>query len=311
MKKHYGDAKFASVAMDHIRRFAASYKTFVLLTDLEPDDVAAIRLFLAAGIKFTTIVVGEGADVRRKTRWFVENFPGVHPATVLHGMGSGKDYPRVHVKSLRDAQQDVLRVGTDTIPPESLVICLKPPREFMMYVKENKWSAERLFASSDMLYSGGHNTRCLLRDYSAENVTRMLAMFRTLFLYESFFVDTRVNSVSPDNSTPETIAELRAHSATAEIMTVWDEMIARGCDGISQKQPQEHVGHRMALVDIGLALTSPADYTEEAISIDEKKGLTKKLGGQFEGKHALRVRLVKPLGAKEIISRLQEALAGF
>lgn len=177
-------------------------RNIIIFTDLETDDIIAIKL-LKPFAKKLILVVGEGTDMWLKTTIADQMKICDH---VLTGLGSDKEYPDDGNESLLDITSygrlsadpfDLQRI-TNAVKESDLCFCIKPPREFMMM------PANTHFPNTEFWFTGSFNLRSVWPKDSAngsskdEVVHKLMDLFnkRKVVWVESFTAIGERNSIT-------------------------------------------------------------------------------------------------------------------
>lgn len=166
---------------------------FLILTDLETDDLAAICLLSEfkrnSKIMF---VVGEGSSSIKVHRmeFYIEKL-GFSKAKVIQGYSSKKKFPYDGLDVMtEDERNDIMDIDKDKKEikeeiaefikkEEPFIISLKPPRELIELWDEG-------FDMSKYILAGymSFNLRCLMREWKP-NLVNFLTSFRTCYFFET------------------------------------------------------------------------------------------------------------------------------
>lgn len=186
---------------------AGEHDLIVVETDLEPDDVLALRIMadvLRAALK-CVVVVGEGNLSKRAMCEALLKEIGV-TAQVIEGQRSDKDFPPALLRVFRGHPQgeqselspleegvNQLLLTTRVRDSEApLFICMKPPRELLSLPRD-------LQEKVTVICYGSFNFRAL-GALAADWQTLVNTCFKETLVYESFLVTGAQNSLTAENS---------------------------------------------------------------------------------------------------------------
>ncbi len=184
---------------------------FIVMTDLEPDDMLALAVLKRRGFQPTVIIAGEGCAHNKaiRARQYADDL-GWLDTFVVCGNDSDKVFPN-ECADLDASQKDATHYGSRINFPfasdtadievnvlqrglrgpsgvaEPTVLCLKPPRELVMLESGGrKDEAHRLFKKLRLVLYGSFN----LREVGYEPVLHWLnpgtTPFKQVVLYENY-----------------------------------------------------------------------------------------------------------------------------
>ena len=201
----------------------SNYSHIVVTTDFEPDDFWAFKILRNLKIVPRAIIVGEG-DVSRKHACALKmiRMCGWEGKTeVVCGMGSNKlgfsvtvggvqtDLDGTYFSDLEIEPKiyvdELFRQFMTSLPDTgTLLICLKPMREFAKWYTEDPAQFAQVCSRFDTLFYGSFNFRQLAGVTSMKHVESLLTCFRNTYIYESFYAivtpDTTNANAGPQNS---------------------------------------------------------------------------------------------------------------
>ena len=173
-----------------------------LETDLEPDDVLALRI--NPWLKETKYyVVGEGdSNVKYNRMRRYARLLGRPDVTIIEGLGSEASFPH-DGGEFDNLEREVCT--EDYLPhfiefassPSPVMISLKPMRELLAAYIHDEKSISKLLQNVELYAYGGFNFRCLL-EHEAK-LLELLHCFKKVSIYESVYVTGHDNSVNKDN----------------------------------------------------------------------------------------------------------------
>lgn len=232
-----------TVALDNL----VAHDAFIVMTDLEPDDMVAIIMFLEHLKKrecTRTIplmfLLGEGGQSKEPimssmlrrgqyAAWFKH-------MCVADGQLSDKDYPETMFAAwgVQPSMRSNVRIGVDALygqlrfAKKPYILCLKPPRE--LFACANAEPKVRLDHATLALY-GSFNLRSLKADPVA--LAHWLhTAFNAVVLYESYFATGEANSLSPAQA-PAFWEQLDRHPVFAQPLAAsveaWNMHIVADC----------------------------------------------------------------------------------
>ena len=157
-------------------------------TDVEPDDLGSIQVVqkLFPEIKWT-FLVGEG-NPKTKARMLAEH--GI-VGDVIFGVSSWKKHPETkHKDGKTPGPDDWEKEKLDAwlaANPTSLILCIKPPREFLTYDSST-------FAGRIIAFYGSFNFLCLINSRNAERnaankegLIRMITSAEESYVFETYY----------------------------------------------------------------------------------------------------------------------------
>lgn len=211
----------------------------VVMTDLEPDDVAALYVLAHRGFEFTAVVVGEGnvqAKVRRARELVRLLGFDDEECRVLPGLPSSKLFPGEKAEEADDADESEAPpvdafLNDLTFMPEPLLICLKPPTEVLAALQRQPERCTALFADTTLAIYGSYNLRSLGYEATVPLVSSATTPFARVLLYES-----HGNGVP--NLNPRTVPGWATwmernpvfQAVFRSVCKTWDDDIVRDCD---------------------------------------------------------------------------------
>lgn len=227
------------------RVLAGEYDLLVIATDLEPDDLLAMR-FLADALRAASkcvVLVGEGNLSKRAICEALLKEIGV-VAQVIEGQRSDKDFPLAMLRVFRghpqgeQSEQTPLEEGVNQLLLQTrlrdssapLVICLKPPRELLALTKDVQQKLT-------LVCYGSFNFRAL-GALAADWQVLVNTCFKETLVYESFRATGAENSLSNQNSGLFDCALKMAQrndasspfwAAFFEAVRIWNKHIAVDC----------------------------------------------------------------------------------
>jgi hypothetical protein len=167
-------------------------------TDLEPDDVLALMLPPLSSAQY--YVVGEGdpkIKYNRMKRYcqLLKN----EKAVVIEGLGSENEFPKdgtefdnlAHDQCDEDYFQHFSTFASSESP---IMFSLKPMRELVKEFSSNEERVKELVQRVDLYIYGGFNFRLV-----SEKILALLAHFKRVFVYESFYAIGEENSMTKAN----------------------------------------------------------------------------------------------------------------
>lgn len=204
----------------------------LLLTDLEPDDVIALRMLKNSKMvddKELLVVVGEGNKSKVQLAVNVLEFYKFTNYTVLEGVNSNKDYPSSCLESYPVVQ--VNRTSKETVEQfltrhtMPVILCLKPPYELLDLDSS-------LLKKCQLSIYGSFNLRSVIFRFKKENKTYDLASFLNnsfarVLLYESFYA-TGSNSLNKSLA-PDMFNKLEKDEPFMTLMHGWNQFIVKDC----------------------------------------------------------------------------------
>lgn len=215
------------------------YDSFLISTDLEPDDMVAIEIMSKViHDKQVVFLVGEG-DAHIKTirmKHYIEEF-GFKNATILTGMDSRKKFPydgydvmsQNEVENLMNVDPDIkflmkqLEVFIKERKP--LIISIKPPRELIKLFKESKAFRDAISKVTIVGYMS-FNIRCLMREYSKDDIVKFLKSFCKCYFFETHYAFER-----NENNITERDFKFEDHlsETTLKVMKLWNKFMVEDC----------------------------------------------------------------------------------
>jgi hypothetical protein len=216
---------------------------FIIMTDLEPDDVVAIVAFLdhlletEARAAPVTFVVGEGRKSKVGLMHTILRrlgFTGkVNVAGVIDGSRSDKDFPddiftawgtRPGTAEMRTGQGPAGVHAIIAQAAQPFILCLKPPRELV----------GTAFPRAMMALYGSFNLRSCVGVHTAAQVADWLNTgFRCVILYETFLATGPVNSINRANAPHfwDIMDNIPRYAPIIAHMHAWNRFILNDCIG--------------------------------------------------------------------------------
>ena len=207
-----------------------------LETDLEPDDLIAMKIMKSQGIFFDKIVCGEG-NIDKKMHRLIKYFTcksnsdkkfdlmdscggvlkGIGYSThYVHLIGSDKDFPDNYEYALENYLKNNKRM-----------IILKPPRELYNMYLSNPEKTKSLLKKAECFMYGSFNLRCLKAD--ATQLANFMNLFGKLYLYESYYASKGDNTINKQNYPNFTKLVALMGDDVKDIITEWDNYIVKDC----------------------------------------------------------------------------------
>lgn len=203
--------------------------SIVTFTDLEPDDLLAIRVIQHKWQPcHHTLVLGEG-DMSRGNKFAVaQKLLGFFPKTtfeIIRGESSDKEYPIV-VDSpvLPEYSTWSVDLIKDVCSKCQIVFSLKPPRELVALPRDVR------FPDAVLRAYGSFNFRTM--KLTKEDVDELVNRFHDAFVIESFACIGENNSVGKDffaGRAPSTPEKTEFLAFFRQVMEQWNRFIYDDC----------------------------------------------------------------------------------
>jgi len=230
--------------MSILDAWAYSLGSFLIMTDLEPDDMLALYM-LSKSISNSKVLflVGEGNSNIKEMRMkkYIELL-GFKNATVLRGMSSDKNFKydgfdvetEKEIKDITKVDDDIKFVEaqldvfiSDTNPA---IICLKPPRELIkMYFDDDNNFSERL-AKCEMAGYMSFNLRCLMKKWEKPKIIEFLKNFKRCYFYETHNAVGSANTITTDDLDFNLIPKI-----VKDVMKLWNKFMMEDCKDTIKK----------------------------------------------------------------------------
>jgi hypothetical protein len=208
--------------------------SMIIMTDLEPDDVLAIK-FLSREIPLDTllyVIVGESEQVAQKVQLGKAIFSkyGFTNFTCVAGTSSKKTYPQRCLSSF-DVETTCFTEPKWTGTLEEIMLFFQDKNPIILAIKP-MWELfdipKDILANFDLYVYGSFNFRCLFKKVSSKVVADFINhSFRQVFLYESFFVSGAENTMSGTDPLFQKYVE--NDPFLIEMMNGWNEHIVKDC----------------------------------------------------------------------------------
>ena len=177
--------------------------SWMLLTDLEPDDMVAMGVLAARLDSPSYLVVGEGsADLKGARALTYAKHLGWNETLVVKGLPSDKAFEgeEVLVEHSASLPKEVCSLKPDHFTQTDTFICLKPPRELCAHYM----AAPDDFRGKRLILYGSFNLRTIVEKEGWEAVSWIFdesSPFREVILYESYkaIPDAPSTSANKDN----------------------------------------------------------------------------------------------------------------
>jgi len=216
----------------------STHDRVLILTDLEPDDVLAIRLLrkIIPDAVPILVVVGESNMDKTSLAYNIFNKYGYSNINVIRGKSSNKEYPKDALYSFEESNdKDVNVVNADNALVAAshitkflgitdteicpLIIAIKPLWE-LLYIDKN------ILLKCVMLLYGSFNIRAMRGGGSDKLFEFLNNQFKYVIMYESFFATKEMNSINNANA-PILFANLDVE--LTKMIIAWNKHILKEC----------------------------------------------------------------------------------
>ena len=216
-----------------------SNTVFLISTDLETDDVAAIYLLsLCIPDNKIYFLVGEGdRDIKYERMKMYIKMIGFSNAHVLYGLPSNKKFtfdgydvftPQTNIKlpkcnlSMEELYCEIFRA----LHQKPVIISLKPPRELItIYMRYPDF-----FKDLTIYGYMSFNLRCLMKDYIKANIIEFFESFKETYWYETY------HAIGSDNIITGKDIDMNAMpQVISGIMKYWNKHQVEYSKGVCSK----------------------------------------------------------------------------
>ena len=199
-----------------------------IFTDVEPDDIIAIKVFskfVKSNVKF--FVGGRNNVIQAKRLQFYIKLFGIESREVYLGRSGGSRetgfkedgfeiFNPDELASLKPVRTDKNYI-TEALKCDIFII-IKAPHDLMAHFMSNKFA----FADKIAYVYGSFNLRSLKA--SKDDIIAFLRSFKRCYLYESFFATGENNTVNKNN-----FNFVKLEKQIIESIRLWDSHIAEIC----------------------------------------------------------------------------------
>lgn len=206
-----------------------NYKSFIVLTDLEPDDVLALHIFFRGVPPVSEVLIVVGESNVNKVLFAKKMLPfiGSHHR-IIQGCKSSKDFVDINDKCDDNSECDDAEKEIHTFLTQhenTFIFSIKPPRElFSVDVK--------LLRDCVIAQYGSANFRFMMNSKSKEDISHFMNnSFKMVILYESYYVTKEENSINKTNA-PELfkiIEDGKRFELLRNFIGDWNDHIAIDC----------------------------------------------------------------------------------
>lgn len=172
-------------------------------TDLEPDDVLALRLKPLCYANYYVVGEGENPNIKYNRMKRYTQLLNNSTAVIIQGFGSMKAFPNDgdEFDNLGNSGCDqyylenFLKFSSSSNP---VMFSLKPMRELLNEYNKNKGMIINAVKNIELYLYGSFNFRCVLKEHK-NNLIELLNNFKKVCIYESFYATGEQNSINKNN----------------------------------------------------------------------------------------------------------------
>lgn len=277
-----------------------NYNSFLILTDLEPDDMLGLWL-LSSKIRSKKILflVGEGDSLMKEKRMkvYAKQFGFVN-SKVLRGYSSNKQFPydgydimtkdeRDNIMYEEEKKHTILETIGEYIKENApFIISMKPPRELI-----EMYSAGFDFSKLTLAGYMSFNLRCLMKKWKKEQIAFFLKSFKECYYYETYHAIGSNNIITAKDLEWKFIPKV-----VKKVMALWNKYMIEDCQETIKnlkgktderskakihrnekclKQILDNDSKQFVNADTGLVLSlleGNPSYKEKSLKFDEKTG---------------------------------------
>jgi hypothetical protein len=248
---------------------------FLIITDLEPDDLIAIHLLIWTRVlvdRKVLFVVDQNSNPGKMVqllRCFLEG-TYLHDAEILEGMSTKDSFPRDYYGYDLDKYRDMViknwKQGLLNFLVEStFILMLKPPVELIELMKENLIEKNK----HTMAIYGSFNIRSLFgKGYMEQQFYQLFGLFKDVYYYETYMAVGDSSIMNLDNMGNDFFDRLFENKLIAWATESWNRDILEDCCESLQKKlsAEDYTNLRNSGYDTGVL---PEDL-RDACKLDSK-----------------------------------------